>query len=138
MKVNEEIDALTTLGMDPVHFLVIPRIIALIFATPLLTIINCIFGLLGCGIVMLSLGFPLVTYLNQLQGAIDMTDIASGLIKTFVFGAMIAGIGCLRGLNTAKGASAVGDSATRAVVSSIIAMVIVDGVFAVIYYVLEI
>lgn len=134
MKINEEIDALTTMGIDPVRFLVLPRVIAVVFVIPLLTIFNHLFGLIGCGLVMSSLGFPPVTYLNQIQQAANLGDLIGGLVKTFVFGVLIAGIGCLRGLQTGTGASAVGDSATRAVVSGIIAIVVVDGIFAVVYY----
>ena len=134
MKVNEEIDALTTMGIDPVKFLAIPRMISGVVMMPLLTMFNLLFGLLGCGLVMLSLGFPPITYLSRIQSAASLGDLAGGLVKTFVFGSMIAGIGCLKGLQTGTGASAVGDSATKAVVSSIIAVVLVDGVFAVVYY----
>ncbi|MHC4864552.1 MAG: MlaE family lipid ABC transporter permease subunit [Planctomycetota bacterium] len=138
MKVNEEIDALSTMGLDPVRFLVVPRVIAAVFVMPLLTMFNLLLGLIGCGLVMVSIGFPPITYFNQIQEAAGLMDLFGGLVKTFVFGAMIGGIGCLRGLQTGTGASAVGDSATRAVVSSIIAVVVADGVFAVIYYFLGI
>ncbi len=138
MKVNEEIDALTTMGLEPVKFLVIPRVLAATFVTPLLTMFNNLFGILGAGFVMVSIGFAPIAILHRIQNAADLTDLFSGLVKTFVFGAMIAGIGCLRGLQTKTGASAVGDSATSAVVTSIIAIVLVDGVFAVIYYYLGI
>ncbi|MFC1677285.1 ABC transporter permease [Planctomycetota bacterium] len=134
MKVNEEIDALTTMGIDPVKYLAVPRMIAGIFMMPLLTMFNLLLGLIGCGLVMLSLGFAPITYLNRIQEAATLGDLSGGLVKTLIFGAMIAGIGCLRGLQTGTGASAVGDSATKAVVSSIIAVVVVDGVFAVVYY----
>jgi phospholipid/cholesterol/gamma-HCH transport system permease protein len=138
MKVNEEIDALTTMGIDPVKFLAIPRIISGLIMMPLLTMFNHLFGLIGCGLVMLSLGFPPVTYLNRIQQAASLGDFTGGMVKTLVFGSMIAAIGCLRGLQTGTGASAVGDSATKAVVSSIIAIVLVDGVFAVVYFYLGI
>jgi len=138
MKVNEEIDALTTMGIDPVKFLAIPRMISGVVVMPLLTMFNLLCGLIGCGLVMLSLGFRPVTFLNRIQEAATLGDLAGGLVKTLVFGAMIAGIGCLRGLQTGTGASAVGDSATRAVVSSIIAVVVADGVFAVVYFYLGI
>jgi phospholipid/cholesterol/gamma-HCH transport system permease protein len=134
MKVNEEIDALATMGIDPVKYLAVPRMIAGIFMMPLLTMFNLLFGLLGCGLVMLSLGFAPITFLDRIQQGADLGDLAGGIVKTFIFGAMIAGIGCLRGLQTGKGASAVGDAATKAVVSSIIAIVITDGIFAVVYY----
>lgn len=138
MKVNEEIDALTTMGIDPVKFLAIPRMISGIIVMPLLTMFNHLCALIGCGLVMLSLGFPPVTFIDRIQQAATLGDLAGGLVKTLVFGSMIAGIGCLRGLQTGTGASAVGDSATKAVVSSIIAVVIADGVFAVVYYYLGI
>lgn len=138
MKVNEEIDALTTMGLEPVRFLVIPRILAAVFVTPLLTMFNNLFGIIGCGFVMISIGFAPITFLNRMQEATDLTDLFGGLVKTFVFGSLIAGIGCLRGLQTKTGASAVGDSATRAVVTSIVAIVLADGVFAVVYYFLGI
>ena len=138
MKINEEIDALTTMGLEPVRFLVIPRMLAVIFVTPLLTMFNNLFGIIGCVLVMIPMGFAPITLLNEIRGATDLTDLFGGLVKTFVFGYLIAEIGCLRGLQTGKGASAVGDSATRAVVSGIIAIVVADGVFAVVYYYLGI
>jgi phospholipid/cholesterol/gamma-HCH transport system permease protein len=126
------------MGLEPVRFLVVPRMLATVFATPLLTMFNNLFGLIGCGLVMISIGFAPITFLNQIQGAADLTDLFGGLAKTFVFGFLIASIGCLRGLQTKTGASAVGDSATRAVVTGIIAIVLADGVFAVVYYFLGI
>ena len=138
MKINEEIDALTTMGLDPVRFLVVPRIIAAVCVTPLLTMFNNLFGLMGCGLVMISIGFAPVAVANQIREAAYLGDLFGGLVKTLVFGTLIAGIGCLRGLQTGTGASAVGDSATRAVVSGIVAIVIADGVFAVAYYFLGI
>jgi len=138
MKVNEEIDALTTMGLDPVRFLAIPRVIAAVIVMPLLTMFNNLFGLIGCALVMISVGYAPVTVINQIQQAAALGDLFGGLVKTLVFGMLIAGIGCLRGLQTGTGASAVGDSATRAVVSSIIAIVIADGVFAVVYFLLGI
>jgi phospholipid/cholesterol/gamma-HCH transport system permease protein len=133
MKINEEIDALTTMGLDPVQFLVLPRMIAGVVVLPVLTLFNCLFGLLGCAVVMLSMGYPMVTFIERIQGASGLDDLFGGLAKTLVFGFLIAGIGCLRGLQTRTGASAVGDSATRAVVSGIVAIVLADGVFAVLY-----
>ena len=134
MKVNEEIDALTTMGIDPVKYLAIPRMISGLVVMPLLTMFNLLFGLIGCGLVMLSMGFPPITYLNRIQEAATLGDLGGGMVKTLIFGVLIAGIGCLKGLQTGTGASAVGDSATKAVVSSIIAIVVVDGVFAVVYF----
>lgn len=138
MKVNEEIDALVTMGLDPVQFLAVPRLIAGVVVMPLLTLFNNLLGLIGCGLVMLSFGFPLPTYLDQVRQAADLGDLFGGLAKTLVFGTLIAGIGCLRGLQTGNSPSAVGDSATRAVVSGIVAIVVADGIFAVVYFYLGI
>jgi phospholipid/cholesterol/gamma-HCH transport system permease protein len=134
MKVNDEISALVTMGLDPVRFLVAPRILAALVMTPLLTIFADAIGLLGGGLVMLLFHIPLVTYFNQLLTAVTPADFFGGLAKSFVFGLLIAGVGCLRGLQTGQGASAVGISATRAVVSSLVLIVVADGLFAVLYY----
>jgi phospholipid/cholesterol/gamma-HCH transport system permease protein len=134
MKFREEIDALSTMGLDSVRFLVVPRLLAAVTMTPLLTIFANLFGLIGGAVVMVSLGYPLVTYGNQLLSAVHIRDLVSGLSKSLVFGMVVAGVGCLRGLQTTTGASAVGESTTRAVVSGIILIAIVDGVFAVVFY----
>jgi phospholipid/cholesterol/gamma-HCH transport system permease protein len=138
MKVNEELDALTTMGLDPVRFLVIPRMLAAVFVIPLLTMFNNLLALVGTFFVMVSMGFAPITVFNQIMEAATLTDLFGGLAKTLVFGGLIASIGCLRGLQTGTGASAVGDSATKAVVSGIVAIVIADGVFAVAFYFLGI
>lgn len=138
MKVTEEIDALATMGLDPVEFLVLPRLVAAICVLPLLTVFNQLFGLIGCGLVMICLDIPLSTFFERIREAATLADFFGGLFKTLVFGALVAGIGCLRGLQTRTGPSAVGDSATRAVVSGIVAIVIADGFFAVMYYYLGI
>ena len=131
MKVNQEVDALTTMGLDPVRFLVTPRIIAALLMTPLLTLFADLVGLLGGALTMQSFSIPFVTFLHEVDSIVDFTDFMAGFVKSFVFAILIAGIGCLRGLQTAAGASAVGDAATRAVVSGIILLVVVDGIFAV-------
>lgn len=134
MKVREEIDALKTMGLDPVRFLVVPRVVAAVFMTPLLTVFADLLGLMGGSVVMLSLGFPLITYFHQVQYAVTYGSLVGGLAKAFVFGILVAGIGCLRGLQTQTGATAVGESTTRAVVSGIILITITDGIFSVVYY----
>jgi phospholipid/cholesterol/gamma-HCH transport system permease protein len=138
MRVNQEVDALTTMGLDPVRFLVTPRIIALVLMMPLLTIYANIVGLLGGALTMQTFAIPFSTFFKEVDSAVTLTDFLAGFVKTFVFALLIAGIGCMRGLQTAAGASAVGDSATKAVVSGIIMLVIVDGLFAVAYYILNI
>jgi phospholipid/cholesterol/gamma-HCH transport system permease protein len=138
MKVNEEIDAFTTMGLDPVRFLVIPRVLAATLMTPLLTVFSNLFGMAGGAVVMRGIGFPLVTYVHRIVASVSPVDFIGGLIKAFVFGVLISAAGCLCGLRTGEGASAVGNSATRAVVSSIVMIVIADGIFSVIYYYLGI
>ena len=136
MKVREEIDALTTMGLEPVRFLVVPRVLAAVTMTPLLAVFANLFGLVGGAVVMLSLGFPFVTYVNQILSAVTVGDLLGGLFKSLVYGIVVAGVGCLRGLQTTTGASAVGQSTTSAVVSGIVLIAIVDGVFAVVFYAL--
>ncbi len=138
MKVNEEIDALQTMGIDPVQFLVLPRIIAAVFVAPLLTLFNNLSALVGCFVVMVAIGFAPQVVVDQMRHAADLTDLLGGLAKTLVFGGLIAEIGCLRGLQTGIGASSVGNAATRAVVSGFVTIVVVDGLFAVVYYFLGI
>ena len=136
MKVREEIDALRTMGLEPVRFLVLPRVIAAVAMTPVLTVFANLFGLMGGAIVMRSLGYPLVTYVNQVLSAVTVGDLMGGLLKSFVYGIVVAAVGCLRGLETRTGASAVGQSTTSAVVSGIVLIAIVDGLFAVVFYAL--
>ncbi|MBU1558288.1 MAG: MlaE family lipid ABC transporter permease subunit [Gammaproteobacteria bacterium] len=136
MKINQEIDALTTMGLNPIRFLTVPRILATTMMTPFLNLFLILFGLLGCGVVMFYLGYPVQTFFKQLKVAINFSDFMTGFIKAIVFGFVIAGIGCFDGLKTKSNSSAVGLSTTKAVVDSLIMIVIVDGIFAVIYYVL--
>ncbi len=138
MKVNEEVDALVTMGLDPVQFLVLPRLVAVLCIIPLLTVFNQLLGLIGCGLVMATWDVPATIYMERIRNAATLTDFFGGLVKTFAFGALVAGVGCLRGLQTRTGPTAVGDSTTRAVVSGMIAIIAADGVFAVLYYYLGI
>jgi len=138
MKVSEEIDALTTMGLPPVQFLIVPRLVASLLMTPLLTMIFNLFGLIGGAIVLMSFGFPLVTFINQVNIAVGFNDIAGGMLKSYFFGMIIAAIGCYRGLKTTTGAGAVGESTTAAVVGSIILVSLLDGIFSVLYFYLGI
>lgn len=134
MKVNEEVNALETMGLDPSRFLVIPRIIAAVAMTPFLTIFANAAGLFGGLLVMMNMGFPPITYYNQIVSMTTISDLMTGLSKSFVFGILVAGLGCMHGLKTGQGASAVGVSTTKAVVSTIILVAIADSIFAVIFY----
>jgi phospholipid/cholesterol/gamma-HCH transport system permease protein len=138
MKVREEIDALKTMGLDPVRFLVVTRVIAAVVMTPLLTVFADLLGLIGGALVMRSFGIPLITFYRQVQYQVTYGSFVGGLVKSFVFGILVAAIGCLRGLQTTTGASAVGESTTRAVVSGIVLIVITDGIFSVVFYYLNV
>jgi phospholipid/cholesterol/gamma-HCH transport system permease protein len=138
MKVNEEINALVTMGLDPVRFLVVTRVLAAVMMMPLLTLFSNLMGLVGGAVVFLSLDFPLVTYYHEVLSAVQLKDLNGGLAKSIVFAILVAGVGCLRGLQTRTGASAVGLSTTSAVVSGIVLVVIADGVFSVVFYYLGI
>lgn len=137
MKVNEELSALTTMGLDPLRFLVVTRVSAAMFVTPLLTIFFDIFALVGGGVVMTSMGFPLQVYARQVTASVTAGDLLGGLFKSLVFSLLVGAVGCLRGLRTKAGASAVGESTTSAVVSGIILIAVTDGVFAVLFYALK-
>jgi phospholipid/cholesterol/gamma-HCH transport system permease protein len=134
MKINQELDALTTMGLSPMRFLTMPRVVAVTLMTPFLSIFMIFFGLLGCGLFMRSLGYPWAIFLKQLYSAVSLGDFWGGCAKALVFGFMVAAIGCLHGLKTRFGASAVGRSTTQAVVSAIIMLVVVDGVFSIVFY----
>jgi phospholipid/cholesterol/gamma-HCH transport system permease protein len=137
MKVNEELNALQTMGLSPVQFLVVQRVVAGILLTPVLTVFAMYSGLAGGIPVMLGLGFPLRMVLNQVQTSLHFGDLAEGLSKSIVFGAIVASVSCLRGIQTGEGPRAVGESTTRSVVSSILLIILADVVFASLTYTLR-
>ncbi|WP_243439106.1 ABC transporter permease [Fundidesulfovibrio soli] len=134
MNVNEEISALKTMGLDPVRFLVVTRVGAAMAVTPLLTMFFNLAGLIGGAMVMLSLGYPLAAFINQVQMAVHLPDLLGGLFKSCAFSLLVCAIGCQRGLRTSGGASSVGSATTSAVVAGIILVAVADGVFAVTFY----
>jgi phospholipid/cholesterol/gamma-HCH transport system permease protein len=137
MKVNEELDALQTFGLDPMRFLVIQRIVAGILLTPLLSFYSTFLGITGGALVAFALGYSWSLIFHQLCASLVLSDVFLGLAKSIAFGVIVSAVGCLRGLQTGEGPSAVGVSTTRAVVSSIVLIVIADAVFAVLFYVLK-
>jgi phospholipid/cholesterol/gamma-HCH transport system permease protein len=136
MKVNEEVDALRTMGLEPVSFLVVPRVLAAVACVPVLTMFLNLAALIGGAVVLGSLGYPLVTFVNRVTYMTTIGDMVGGLAKALAFGLIVAAVGCMRGLGTKTGAGAVGESTTSAVVSGIILIAVADGVFAVIFYVM--
>ena len=132
MQGNEEIDALTTLGVSPVEFLVLPRVVALSLLMPLLFVYGCALAMLGGLCVAVPfLDMSAASYTAQTQHAIGAAQFAIGGLKAFVFGALVALLGCHFGLRAERSAAGVGAATTMAVVSSIVAIIVADAVFAV-------
>ena len=139
MQGNEEIDALSTLGISPIEFLVLPRMLALVLMTPLLCIYADLMGILGGFLVSVGmLNVTATAYVLQTQSAVDLTQFAIGICKSAVFGVLIAITGCLRGMEAGRSAAAVGEATTGAVVSGILYIIVADAVFAVLLNVLGI
>jgi len=139
MKVTQETDALTTTGLSPLEFLVLPRVIALCLMMPLLCLYADLVGILGGAAVGTGmLGLPLRTYLQQTAGAVSVGDMAGGVFKASVYGILIAIAGCMRGMASGRSSSAVGEATTSAVVSSIVLIITACGIFSVVFYVLGI
>ncbi len=139
MQANGEIDALKTMSIPPMGYLVLPRTLALILVMPLLCVYSDLIGVFGgflVGVFMLDL-MP-VEYLNQTIGALNLTHFFVGVFKAFVFGFLIAFAGCFRGLNSGTSASAVGSATTSAVVTAIVLIVIADAVLTIVYNALQI
>ena len=139
MRANEEIDAFTTLGISPVEFLVMPRLIALGLMMPLLGLYaNCLGILGGMFVAMSVLGIPPAAYWVEMLTIVDMSDVLSGIIKAGTFGVIIVVSGCLRGLQAERSAMGVGKAATSAVVTAILFIIVADAVYAVLFDILGI
>jgi len=139
MKVAEEIDALSTMGISPIEFLVIPRVIGLVLMMPLLCLYADFVGILGGATVGVGmLGLTLRSYLQQTIAVISFTALIGGLVKSIVYGVLIAIAGCYQGFECGQSSSAVGDAATEAVVSAIIMIVVACGIFALMFNILGI
>jgi phospholipid/cholesterol/gamma-HCH transport system permease protein len=130
MKVNEEIDALRTLGQDPQRFLVFPRVLTLVLVVPLLTLLGNLVGAVGGWAIAVGyLDQPTVVYLQALQAAVDLGDLGTGLLKSLGFAGAIGLVACQRGLATTGGADGVGRATTSAVVTSLFLLVVLDALF---------
>jgi phospholipid/cholesterol/gamma-HCH transport system permease protein len=133
MEANEEIDALKTLGISSMEFLVMPRILALVLMMPLLCVYADIVGILGGAFVGVGMyDIPLVQYYEQTRASLSITHFSIGVIKSIVFAILVATSGCFHGMRSDRSASAVGYAATRSVVVGIVLIVVADGIFAVI------
>ena len=136
MKVDEELDALTTFGLPPVRFLVMPRVVAATLAMPVLTIFAELAGLLGGSIVLQLMRVPPVVYWSHVTSAASLFMILFGLGKAALFGFLVGLIGCSAGMRTRNTADGVGVAATAAVVGGIVAIAVTDGLLAVVCYLL--
>jgi phospholipid/cholesterol/gamma-HCH transport system permease protein len=138
MKANEEIDALATLGVSPIDFLVMPRIVALFCMMPFLALYSDVVGILG-GMAIAGaqpLNIPANLYFSEMQTIVDLSDINTGVIKAGAFGLLIGLAGCWRGLQADRSAAGVGQAATAAVVTAILLIIVSDSIFAVAFNIL--
>jgi len=134
MQVNEEVDALTTLGISAIEFLVVPRMLALILMMPLLYFYSNLLGILGGSIVGTGmLGISWTEYINQTQSAVTLWDFIGGFIKACVFGYLVAVAGCLKGIQCGRSALAVGQATTAAVVTAIVYIIVADALLTVLF-----
>ncbi len=133
MKISEEVDALFTMGFDPVGFLVIPKLIAAMIMVPILTLFSDIFAIAGgllVGVFMLDL--TVGAYVTQTINTLSIFDVFWGVLKSGVFAVLITWVGCLRGFQVSGGAASVGQATTSAVVSSIFLIILFDSIFSVV------
>jgi phospholipid/cholesterol/gamma-HCH transport system permease protein len=138
MKANEEVDALESLGIPPVQFLALPRMVALIVMMPFLALYADCMGILG-GVVISAgvLEIPPTAYWVETKSIVDLSDVSTGLIKSVAFGMLIGLAGCLRGLQAERSAAGVGRAATSAVVTGILLIIVADSLFAVVFNMLD-
>jgi phospholipid/cholesterol/gamma-HCH transport system permease protein len=134
MRVNEEIDALDTMGINPMEFLVLPRVLALALMTPLLCIYADLIGILGgMTVSAFVLDIGVREYISQTELALEINHLLAGLIKGGAYGVLVGLAGCFRGMQSGRSASAVGDAATAAAVTGIVSIIVADLFFTVIF-----
>ena len=137
MKVSDEVDAIRTMGLGPLRFLVFPRVVALFLVMPVLTLIGDFFGLLGGLLVgVVSLDLTATAYLNETRGAVGLWDVSQGLVKGGVFALAIGVLACQQGLSTSGGAEGVGRRTTTSVVAALFAIILIDAAFTLAFHVL--
>ncbi len=138
MKAAEEVDAITTMGLSPVRELALPRVLASLITTPMITLMASFVGIVGGSLVLLVMGYSMKIYW---QGAISQVSMATyliGILKSVIFGFSVAAIGCQRGLAAGDGPGAVGEATTSGVVTNIVMIVVIDSFLAVLFYVYDI
>lgn len=134
MQVNEEVDALVTMGIRPMDFLVMPRLLAMAIAMPLLSAYSFVLGMIGGGIMALSMDMTSRMYIHQLLASFTPVDVLVGCLKGFVFGLLIVLAGCQSGMNCRGSSAAVGQATTRAVVLAIVFFVVADASLNLLFY----
>jgi phospholipid/cholesterol/gamma-HCH transport system permease protein len=135
MRVTEELDALSTMALDPVAFLVAPKFLAMAVMVPCLTVWADLMGVLGgCAFGITGGGFSTLGYFTNTRNALVLSDVMTGVVKSIVFGLIITAVGCQEGFSTGAGAEEVGRSTTSAVVVSILMVILVDVVFTALFY----
>ena len=135
MRVTEELDALRTMALDPIAFLVTPKVAAMVVMLPCLTIWSDLMGVAGGALFgVIGAGFTLGSYFLATREAIALRDVTTGLAKSLVFGIVITAVGCQEGFSTGAGAEEVGRSTTSAVVISILLVVLIDLAFTYLFY----
>ena len=138
MQTNEEVDAIVTMGISPVEFLVVPRMLALVVMLPLLTIYADLLGMVGGAIVAGGMGITPLQYFNESQGALSAAHVMVGLLKSLVFAVLIAVAGCRSGINSGRSSAAVGQAATEAVVTALVYLIVADAAINILFQQLEI
>jgi len=138
MRVAEEIDALTTMGLSPVRELALPRVLAQMATAPGVTLIANLVGMFGGSLVLLGLGYTAATYWSMAVEQVSLATFLIGFFKSFVFGFTVGAVGCQRGLAAGDGPGAVGEATTSGVVTNIVVIAILDSLFAVVFYVVGI
>ncbi|QFU74920.1 STAS domain-containing protein [Halioglobus maricola] len=126
MQTNEEIDAITTMGISPMEFLIVPRMLALVVIMPLLTVYANLLGMIGGGIVAGGMGITPLMYIAEGETALGFDHMLVGIFKSLVFAVLIAVAGCRAGINSGRSSAAVGQAATEAVVTSIVYLIVAD------------
>jgi phospholipid/cholesterol/gamma-HCH transport system permease protein len=135
MKVTEELDSLRVMALEPIEFVLAPKYLAALIAVPCLSVVANVCGILAGGLFMFfSTRLMPVLYLHYVFEAIDLRDVVMGLIKSVVFGTIIAQVGCLEGFRVHGGPDSVGRSTTSAVVKSTFLVIVADAIFTAIFY----
>jgi phospholipid/cholesterol/gamma-HCH transport system permease protein len=133
MQASEEIDAVRTMGISPIEFLVTPRILALVVMMPLLTIYANLLGIVGGGIVAGGMGISMLQYTSQAAGAVSLAHIGVGLLKSVVFAVLIAIAGCRSGMQSGRDSAGVGQAATEAVVTALVYLIVADAAINILF-----